>query len=133
MKRPAPTNPKTFLERDDWMRAINASGEPRAARCLAFAIALHLNVKEGRCDPGHKTLSADASMSTRSVERFAALLERDGWLAIKRGGRGHNNSFVLLRPARDLADQTPTRPGVSLGLFRLAQDVPAPSAGPNCS
>ena len=64
------SQPKTFRQRDDWLRAVNASGEPRAARCLAFAIALHLNIETGRCDPGHKTLSKEAGISERSVERF---------------------------------------------------------------
>jgi hypothetical protein len=108
MKPAAPTNPKTFLDRDNWMRAVNASGEPRGVRCLAFAIALHLNVKEGRCNPGHRTLSKDAGMCERSVRRFAALLESAGWIAVKRGGRGHNSNYVLcspIRPASNLADQ----------------------------
>ena len=38
-------NPSTFLDRDNWMRDLNASGEPFAARCLGIAIALHLSVK----------------------------------------------------------------------------------------
>jgi hypothetical protein len=110
----ANSQPTTFLERDNWMRAVNASGEPRAARCLAFAIALHLNVKTGRCNPGHETLSTDAGISMRSTERFVALLERDGWLAIKRGGGGNYNSYVLRRPASDLADQEHTRAASNL-------------------
>jgi hypothetical protein len=108
------TQPKTFLERDNWMRAVNASDLPRGARCLAFAIALHLNVKTGRCDPGHKALSEDTGISERSVRRFLELLERDGWFATKRRGHGNTNSYVLLRPASDLADQEPTRPASDL-------------------
>ncbi len=92
--------PSTFLERDDWMRAMNASGEPRAARCLAFAIALHLNVKTGRCDPGHKALSKDAGISERSVRRFVALLvTRTGHSVgalLSSGGSGVAN--VSMRP-----------------------------------
>jgi hypothetical protein len=95
MKPAAPTNPKTFLERDNWMRAINASGAPPGVRCLAFAIALHLNVKEGRLDPGHKTLIKDTGISRRSINRIIGWLERTGWLAVKRNGRGNNSSYVL--------------------------------------
>jgi hypothetical protein len=118
MKSAAPTNPKTFLGRDNWMRALNASGLPRGARCLGFAIALHLNVKAGRCDPGHKILAKDAGISERSVDRFAALLEAAGWLAVKRGGRGHHNSYVLVRPASNLADQESDDPPVSAEMIR---------------
>jgi quinol monooxygenase YgiN len=122
----ASRSPRTFLERDNWMRAMNASGEPRGARCLAFAIALHLNVETGRCDPGHKTLSKDAGISERSVERFVALLVRAGWLAITRGGRGHTNSYVLLRPASDLADQKHIRPASDLA-DQKSFDPPVPA------
>jgi hypothetical protein len=103
MKPAAPTNPKTFLERDNWMRAINASGAPPSVRCLAFAIALHLNVKEGRLDPGHKTLIKDTGISRRSINRIIGWLERTGWLAVKRNGRGYNSSYVLLRCAKAMA------------------------------
>jgi hypothetical protein len=103
-----PTNPQTFLDRDNWMRALLASDQPCAAVRLGIAIALHLNVKTGRCDPGHKTLKKDTGMSgetTRSVERWVAHLQRTGWLDIQRGGRKHTNSYVLIRPAKAVADQ----------------------------
>jgi hypothetical protein len=95
----AGNNPETFKERDDWMRAVLAAADlPSAARCLAIAIALHLNVKTGQCNPGHKRLADDIGKSTRSVERFLAVLERAGRLTIKRGGRGQNNNYVLVWP-----------------------------------
>jgi hypothetical protein len=77
---------------------VLASDLPDPAVRIAIAIALHLSVKNGRCDPGHETLGRDTATSARSIRRWAAVLERDGWLAIKRGGRGHHNSYVLLRP-----------------------------------
>jgi hypothetical protein len=88
--------PTTFLDRDNWMRALLASDLPDAAVRLGIAIALHLSVQKGRCDPGHDRLGKDTGTSARSVRRWAAVLERDGWLAIKRGGRGHTSSYILL-------------------------------------
>jgi hypothetical protein len=130
----SPKNPQTFLDRDNWMRAVLASGEPYAARCLAIAIALHLSVQKGRCDPGHKALRQDTGMSTRSVERWAARLERDGWLGIKHGGRGHTNSYILTTPAaamtrQHVADQKPhmTRQRVADQTSFLDFDPPLPA------
>jgi hypothetical protein len=105
----------TFLDRDNWMRAINASGEPCGVRCLAIAIALRVNIKTGRCDPGHETLAKDAGMSIRSVERLIARLERCGWLMVRRGGWGKSNNYVLCWPdPPHMADQRPHRPATGL-------------------
>jgi hypothetical protein len=41
--------PQTFLDRDNWMRAVLASGEPYVA--IAIAIALHLNVQNRTVQP----------------------------------------------------------------------------------
>jgi hypothetical protein len=97
-------NPKTFRERDDWMRAVNASGLPPAVRILAIGIALHVNIRTGQCDPGHACLTKETGIPERSLNRFFGCLERAGWLAVTRRGRGKNNSYVLLRPANVLAD-----------------------------
>jgi hypothetical protein len=119
---------KTFKDRDDWMRAINASSLPHTARCLAFGIALHLNIKTGRCDPGYDLLVKEVGISRRSIGRLVALLKRSGWLGVKRGGAGQTNSYLLLvqkchssgtsRSATALAHQTDSE--VPTGALRSA-------------
>jgi hypothetical protein len=107
-------NPKTFKERDDWIRAMNASGERAAVRCLAIAIAMELKVTTGRCSPSHEALHNAVGMktrTTRSVERYVARLKRVGWLDVERGGgRDNNNSYILLLPATAMADQKSVKP-----------------------
>jgi hypothetical protein len=105
---------KTFKDRDDWMRAINASSLPHTARCLAFGIALHLNIKTGRCDPSYDLLVKEVGISKRSIVRLVALLKRVGWLGVKRGGDGHTNSYVLLWSAKAPAHQEPFRSATTL-------------------
>jgi hypothetical protein len=122
-------NPKTFLERDDWMRAMNASGLPPAVRILAIGIALHVNVKTGQCDPGHACLCKETGISERSINRFFGWLERTGWLAITRRGRGKNNSYVLLRPAKAMADHTADDPPNRAPMTRQTVHYDPPHGG----
>jgi hypothetical protein len=72
----AKTQPRTFLERDDWLRAVIASDLPHVAIRVAVAIGLHLHVKSGRCDPGYDALAAGLRMSRRSIFRLVAMLRR---------------------------------------------------------
>jgi hypothetical protein len=97
MTAQAPANPKTFKQRDDWMRAVLAAELPHAAHILALQIALHLNVESGQCNPPYKTLAAKSRMSKRSIIRMVAMLERTGWLIVARDGWHHTNRFVLVR------------------------------------
>jgi len=93
----SPHNPQTFLDRDNWMRAVAAAELPHAAARVAIALALHLHVKSGRCTPAAKTLAAESHVPERSIFRCIALLERAGWLKIERAiGRG--NQYTLLTP-----------------------------------
>jgi Helix-turn-helix domain len=93
-------SPKTFLERDDWMRAIGASDLPHAAVRLAVQLALRLHVQTGRCNPTFATLAAASHIPERSVYRLVALLEHLGWLAIQRTSGRLSNQYVLLNPAK---------------------------------
>jgi len=73
-----PTNPQTFLDRDNWMRAVLASGLPDNAKAVALTIALHLRVKTGQCNPSYPTLAAESHMSERSTYRLVDLLDHSG-------------------------------------------------------
>ena len=99
-----PANPQTFLDRDNWMRALLASSAPCVAVRLGVAIAFHLNVKSGRCDPSHLALKKAAHMPLRSIGRWLGWLVRNGWLDVKRGGQGRTNNYVLMI-GQHVADQ----------------------------
>jgi hypothetical protein len=106
----ASLGPTDFREHQIWLRLLNRSGLPPAARCVGFAIAGHRNIKTGRCDPSHARLSTETGFPQRSVERYIAKLRRAGLLAVARGGRGHTSRYRLLWPccpATQVADQTP--------------------------
>ena len=67
-------NPKTFKERDAWIRALNRSGLPSTVIRLGIQLAMHLNVKCGRCDPSYPRLATGllllrAPLSLRSRVR----------------------------------------------------------------
>jgi hypothetical protein len=69
-------NPKTFKERDAWMRAVLASNLSNGVMRLAVRLALHLNVETGRCDPGYDALSSELRLSRRSKKALAEELKR---------------------------------------------------------
>jgi hypothetical protein len=92
-------SPKTFRDRDNWMRAIIAAdGLPHVVRLVAARIALHLNVESGKCEPGYAALAGELGISERSVIRMVAMLEHAGWLAVTRNQQSahRNNGFFLL-------------------------------------
>ena len=81
-------SPKTFAERDNWMRAILASDLPDAAVRVAIRIALHLHVNTGRCDPSYIALATDSNVSERSVyrlDRAAGAYRLDGASSARAG------------------------------------------------
>src|SRR5262249_11177958 len=94
------TAPKTFAERDAWMRSVLAAGLPHVVVLVAIRIALHLHVKSGRCDPGYGPLAADLRMSKRSIIRIVAILEHAGWIEVARPGHHRMNRFFLVSGAR---------------------------------
>jgi hypothetical protein len=121
---PSPRNlassPKTFLDRDNWMRAVLASDLPDAAARVALAIGFHLNVDSGQCNPSFPTIAVESHVSERSTYRLIDLLEHRGWLAVTRiSGRG--NQYTLLTPDKTVTGVTPDK-GVT--------GVPLPNRGP---
>jgi hypothetical protein len=89
----------TFREREQWICAVLASDLPDVAVRVAVRIAMHLNIKTGRCDPTYATLTAGTGVPRRTLYRKIELLEAAGWIEIK-GTRGrHANQYTLLNPA----------------------------------
>jgi hypothetical protein len=103
MRAPTAKNPKTFLERDDWVRAVVAANLPHATARIAVAIGMHLRVESGRCNPRYKTVSGASHVSERSVFRHVELLVRTGWLALEQK-IGCSNQHFLLTPANSMAE-----------------------------
>ena len=106
------TNPSTFLERDEWLRAVLASDLPHVAARVAIRIGLHLNVASGQCNPGIDKIATGSNISERSAYRQIALLEQAGWIAIRRGGRGQGqcNQYTLIYPDRAVSGINPVYP-----------------------
>jgi hypothetical protein len=102
------TQPKTFLERDDWIRAVLASDLPHVAVRVAVVIGFHLNVETGRCYPGIDDIKTASAVPERSLYRQIALLEKAGWISIQRVRKpGRNNEYILTRPAIPMAGDPP--------------------------
>jgi Helix-turn-helix domain len=99
----ANSNPTTFKERDNWMRAVLAADLPHAAARVAVAIALRLHVNNGKCNPAYKTIAADSRVSERSVYRHVELLEQAGWITAERTV-GRPNDLGLTTPAKAMAE-----------------------------
>jgi hypothetical protein len=102
-------SPKTFLDRDNWMRAVLAADLPDNAKAVALTIALHLRVKTGACNPSYPTLAAESHVGERSTYRLVALLESAGWLSVQRTQGRLSNQYVLLNPANHVAGLNPAK------------------------
>jgi len=97
--------PKSFTERDVWLRAVLASDLPPVAVRVAVRIGLHLHVESGQCNPGIEIIATGSKVSERSVYRQILLLEQAGWIAIIRSGGGYkrSNHYVLKYPDRTVS------------------------------
>ncbi|WFU53027.1 helix-turn-helix domain-containing protein [Bradyrhizobium pachyrhizi] len=105
-------NPSTFKARDAWISAVLVADLPHATARVAAAIAMHLNVKAGICNPGSQTLADASRVSKRSIYRHVELLERTGWIEAERTA-GILNQFYLLtsaKPMAPVAQQTSAKP-----------------------
>src|SRR5262245_42469610 len=96
----SPSTPRTYRERDTWLTAINASNLTPVDKVVATVIALHFNVKTGRCNPARATIAREARISERTVIRsLARIVRATPYLAIKHSAGGRKdatNNFVLL-------------------------------------
>jgi hypothetical protein len=122
-------NPPTFLERDNWMRGLLAAKLPHASARVGVAIAMHLHVESGRCNPNYKTVGKASRVSERSVFRHVELLVRAGWIALFRK-TGYSNQHFLLTPANSMAGGTPANPMADLPLPNRGGDPCQIEGGP---
>jgi hypothetical protein len=123
------SQPTTFLERDEWLRAVLSSDLPHVAVRVAVRIALHLRVESGQCNPGIDKIAAGSKVSERSVYRWIALLQQAGWIAIIRSGGGwrRSNHYVLKYPDTALSGFDPENPDRAVSGFNPAN----PDSGDN--
>lgn len=98
------TQPKTFEERDNWIKAVLASELPDKAVRVLLAIGMELRVNTGRCDPSYSELATTSHVAERNLYRLIPLIEHKGWLAVQRAGGRHRNQYVLLNPAKAMAE-----------------------------
>lgn len=86
----------SLRERDAWICAVigDANLSHGTVR-VAVRIAMHLNLKSGRCDPSHARVAAGTGLSRRMVMIAVASLEAAGWL--RRDGRrgGATNAYAI--------------------------------------
>jgi DNA-binding transcriptional regulator YhcF (GntR family) len=90
----------THAEKFEWQQDVLANPQltPTQKNVLT-RLALHHNVKTGRCDPSVETLAAGAGVAKRTVQNTLARAEAIG--LIKRalgGGRTLTNSYSLILP-----------------------------------
>jgi hypothetical protein len=91
--------PLTHAEHFRWMQAVLAvpnSTFTHAQKTVLVRLALHLNLKTGRCDPSIETIAAGAAVSPRAAQATLATAQQLGWLTrLCGGGRGNTNSYSL--------------------------------------
>src|SRR5262245_11045940 len=104
----------TLKQRDDWLKALLASGEHETTKLIGVRLALYLNIASGRCDPSYGGIARDLGghskhrrrrgISKDTATRQIQLLEAHGWISIARVvGRSRTNSFTLLLPPEKAA------------------------------
>jgi hypothetical protein len=96
-----------------------------AALHVALSLAVHLNIKSGRCDPSIVGLSNRCSIKNpRTTERAITALEDAGWIS-RSGSRGRQRNRYSLLMTRLIDDTTPVdAPG-------YCDETPADTSGLN--
>jgi hypothetical protein len=90
--------PRTFKDRDEWVRALLASDLPHAAVRIGISLAFNLHVTTGRLDPTFAALARQSRIPERSIYRLVELLEHAGWIGIQRTGGRSANQYALTNP-----------------------------------
>jgi hypothetical protein len=98
----------SLRDRDRWLAGVNADATlTPAALHVAISLALHLNIKSGRCDPSIVGLTERCAIkNTRTTERAITALEEAGWIS-RSGSRGRHRNRYSLRLARLIEDTSP--------------------------
>src|SRR3984893_15918815 len=99
----------THADRFRWEQDVLANPQLTAAQKIVLTrLALHLNIKTGRCDPSVKTLATGAGMAECTVPATLSRAETLG--IIKRaigGGRTRTTSYTLVSPAKTVHNAAP--------------------------
>ena len=92
-----------------WMQAVLADPAfTHAQKAILVRLALHLNVKSGRCDPSIESLAKGAAVTPRAVQAAITRAQKLGQLGRDEGGgRGNTNSYALLLKEPDTEAETP--------------------------
>jgi DNA-binding MarR family transcriptional regulator len=100
---------RAAIGRYDWMAAVLADAElTQAQRLVAMRVALHLNAKTGRCDPGTRTIAVGTGCDrTTTIRAIKALVAR-GWITIERSRGWHRNNMRLTTPNGGAPDTVQT-------------------------
>jgi Helix-turn-helix domain len=69
---------------------------------LSYAMLLHYAWQNDYCFPGQERLAVDMGAGKRSIIRFMAELETEGYIAVQRRGLGKTNLYKLfVNPTKD--------------------------------
>jgi hypothetical protein len=89
----------THAEHFQWMEAVLAAPSStftHAQKTVLLRLALHRNLKTGRCDPSIEIIAAGSALSSRAVQATFVRAEEFGWLTrLIGGGRGNTTSYSL--------------------------------------
>ena len=94
------TDPRKTKQRAHfaWQEMMNARTDISPIyKTIAWALALHRNVENGRCDPSYLGLAKTAGASERTANRAITEFERLGLIAVERtpfAGRGQRNRYA---------------------------------------
>ena len=81
-----------------WQNVVCVIKRMKAAeKVVALRLSNHLNLKTGRCDPGHDTLANECGVDERTSKRAVKALLEVGLIERKRR-RSTSNSYVLVLP-----------------------------------
>jgi hypothetical protein len=111
---------RTWLDRTDWIYAISGDQyltEPE--RLLGIQIINHLHLQNQECRPDQLMLAARLGVSPRTVVRRVGIIERAGWLNVKRvkgaaGKLGRPGNQYLPTIPKFLRDQIQVTPNCHL-------------------
>jgi hypothetical protein len=81
-----------------WIQAVLADPAfTHAQKSILVRLALHLNVKSGRCDPSIETVARGAAVRPRAVQTAFAKAQTLGYLIRHEGGgRGRTTGYTLV-------------------------------------
>ena len=98
----------TYAEHFRWMQEVLAERAfTHAQKVILVRLALHLNLKSGRCDPSVETVAIGAAVKARAVQATIAQAQELGWLIRHEGGgRGNTNSYTLHLKDADVTAKT---------------------------